>query len=392
MDINVNALVLGLGINGLAVVRSLGEQGLKVAGVFNDRKSELGIHSKYLSGSHVFDSKKSPGELFRICKKLTGDSGERPVIICTTDLFSELVASHTELFESSFILTTPDKDLYWRFLYKQPTAQICMDNHLKIPMTVFVKEDECLFSACENMNYPAIIKPDLTYEETFPGKVVVVNDRQELNKFISKYSHLQSKVVIQEVIPSGDGKLYIVSTFSDKDGRVKSIYTGKKLRSYLPDFGVTCYGVSCEIETLKSISEKFLNDISYTGFADLEFAYNEETDEYYFIELNIRTSYLNQLYKDSGINLNYIGYLASKGLPFEHLINEQKQEVYWCDFTRDVGSFYRKYKSKKIGLIDWVRDLVRSRSYAYFSISDLKPYIFSIHQTLSTQLSKIIRS
>lgn len=387
----MNALVLGLGINGLAVVRSLGEQGLKVAGVYNDGQSELGIHSRYLSGSHLFDPEKSSEELFEICQQLTDESSERPVIICTTDLFSELVASHSELFESRFILTTPNKDLYWRFLYKQPTAQICMDNDVKIPMTVFVKESECLLSACEDMHFPAIIKPNLTYEETFPGKVVVVNNSQELDEFVSQYSHLQSKVVVQEVIPSGDGKLYIVSTFSDKNGKVQSIYTGKKLRSYLPDFGVTCYGVSYEIEKLKSISETFLNDISYSGFADLEFAYNEEADEYYFIELNIRTSYLNQLYKDSGINLNYIGYLASKNLPYEHLINNQQQEVHWCDFARDVGSFYRKYKDNKLGLIDWIRDLIKSRSFAYFNTSDLKPFMFSIHQIFSAQIIKITR-
>jgi D-aspartate ligase len=391
MGTNVDAIVLGLGINGLAVIRSLGERGLKVSGLYNDASDEIGRYSKYLSSTKCFDKNNVADVLFQACVDLLGDEKSKPVLICTTDLFSELVASNSELFESRFILTTPKQDLYWKFLKKQPTASISIENNLKIPKTIFVKESESLLEKCENLEYPVIIKPDVTFEETFPAKVIVASVKTELLAFIEEYPHLESKVVVQEIIPSGDGKLYMVSTFSDQDGEVKAIYTGKKVRSYLPDFGVTSYGISCSCEELKVTATKFLNDIKYTGFADLEFAYDEDKDEFYFIELNIRTSYLNQLYKDSGVDLNYVGYLAAKGKDFSHLICNQVDGVRWCDLTRDLGSCYRKIKAGKVSFFDCIIDILKARSFAYFNLKDLRPFLASLLQIIQIQYNKFKR-
>ncbi len=391
MGTNMDVIVLGLGINGLAVVRSLGERRLKIGGIYNDANDEIGIYSKYLSSTSCFTKTDESEILFQACLGLLGECSTKPVLICTTDLFSELVASNSSMFEERFILTTPQQDLYWKFLKKQPTARISMDNNLKIPKTIFVNLDEKLLDECKGLIYPVIIKPNITFEKTFPAKVIIANDISELEGFVRDYPHLETKVVVQEIIPSGDGKLFIVSTFSDKNGEVQAIYTGKKVRSYLPDFGVTSYGISCSCEELKLTVTSFLNSINYTGFADLEFAYDEEQDEYYFIELNIRTSYLNQLYKDSGVDLNYIGYLSSKEEDYQFLISNQVDGVRWCDFIRDLGSCYRKIKDGKISLLDCIVDISKARSFAYFNIKDVRPFIFSLIQVINHQLNKLKR-
>ena len=389
MGTNVDAIVLGLGINGLAVVRSLGEKGLIVGGLYNNVSEEPGVFSKYLSNKKYFNKENSALDLFRVCTDLIGETRDKVVIICTTDLFSELVAANSDIYNDRFILTTPDKNLYWKFLKKQPTAKICMDNKLQIPETIFVEEGGDLLDKCKNLSFPAIIKPDITYEETFPSKVIVANTMDEIKQFLMDYPKLESKVVIQEIIPSGDGKLFIVSTYSDCTGTVRAIYTGKKVRSYLPDFGVTSYGISCSCEDLKLTATNFLNKIKYSGFADLEFAYDEVKNEYFFIELNIRTSYLNQLYKDSGVDLNYVGYLASKGLPYDHLSIKQKDDVRWCDFTRDLGSCYWKIKEGKVKFVDCVVDIFRARSFAYFNINDLRPFMVSIKYFLVSKMKRL---
>jgi D-aspartate ligase len=392
MVTNVDAIILGLGINGLAVVRSLGVQGLKIGGVFNEAKDEVGIYSKYLISSKYFNVSDAPNSLYNICLSLIGDQKEKAVLICTTDLFSEFVASNSLLFKKRFIITTPNNDLYWKFLNKQPTAKICIDKNLKIPVTFFVENGGNLLDKCKDLLYPAIIKPNLTFEKSFPGKVIVVKKKYELEEFIKEYPELESKVVVQEIIPSGDGKLFIVSTFSDSEGIVRAIFTGKKVRSYLPDFGVTSYGISCSCEKLKDTTTNFLNEINYTGFADLEFAYDEYKNEYYFIELNIRTSYLNQLYKDSGIDLNYIAYLSSIDKDYSHLLMDQKDGVRWIDFTRDLGSCYRKIKDGKISFHNCFFDILKSRSFAHLSFKDLNPFYISIIQFLLIKINKFKRS
>ncbi len=380
----MDVIVLGLGVNGLAVVRSLGEKGLTISGVYNDSFDELGVHSKYIKECRNVRKACTKDELLTACDNmLLSSSIKKPVLICTTDAFASVVAENQDVFSQRFLLTVPSKEIYWQFLAKQPTAAICTNNSLAIPKTVFVSKEESLLEACQDINYPVIVKPDLTFDDAFPGKNVIVNNRAELEQFLVSYPQLESRVVAQEIVPSGDGKIFVVTTFSDVNGKVRSAYSGKKIRQYLPDYGVTCFGVSIEIPELKQKVITFLEKIGYIGFATLEFAYNEETDEYLFIELNIRTFYHNQLFKDAGLDINYNAYLLASGQVTDDLLIKQKDDVHWIDFTRDLGSYRRKRVQNKIIFSDWIRDVLKARSFAYLNRKDMKPFIVSIARLFS---------
>ena len=372
----MNVVVLGLGVNGLAVVRSLGERGLSIAGIALDDDKELGRHSKYLSDVKIFDAGSSGSNLLNICKSFKLP-GKKPFLICTSDLFANLVAEKQAEFSDLFELSVPSEDLYWKFLQKQPTAKICMDNSVPIPKTVFVSIPGTLISDISDIQFPVIIKPNLTYEEGFPGKNVIAHNKQDVIDFLDEYPSLETKIVVQEIIKSGDGSIFVVSTYSNDEGKVEGVYCGRKIRQYLPDYGVTCFGVSESNDYLKELSVRFLNTIGYKGFATLEFALDEKTGEYYFIELNIRTFYHNQLFKDAGVDLNWIAY-RSKIDGESNFQIEQVDKVLWVDFTRDLGSFLRKYKDGKIKIVSWLRDIAKAKSFAYWNKRDVKPFYMSI--------------
>lgn len=384
----MDVLVLGLGVNGLAVVRSLGEKALKVNGIALDDDKELGKYSKYITDYKIFYSGDCADDLLRLCKSLSSND-TKPFLICTCDLFANLIAENQELFEKYFVLSVPNSNLYWKFLQKQPTAQICMDNHVPIPETIFVSDTGSLLNKLSDISYPVIIKPNLTYEESFPGKNVIAQNRNEVVDFLSQYPELETKVVVQEIIESGDGSIYVVSTYSDKNGKVQGVYCGRKIRQYLPDYGVTCFGVSESNQYLKELSVNFLETIGYEGFATLEFALDKKTGNYYFIELNIRTFYHNQLFKDAGVDLNWIAYQSSIENKDDFKL-EQLDGVFWIDLTRDMGSFYRKYREKKIKISTWFRDIRRANSYAYLSFPDMKPFYMSILLLLKIAFRRLI--
>ncbi|WP_281560880.1 hypothetical protein [Thalassomonas sp. RHCl1] len=390
----MDAIVLGLGVNGLAVTRSLGCQHLKVAGIYHDN-GDLGRYSRYLNAVEKLPDSFDAKQVLAACRAVSSaqdKTGHKPVLICTTDQFAETLAGHSELFAPYFLLTTPSKELYWRFLAKQATADICNEHNFPIPETCYSKTAGELAALTKNLSYPVIIKPDLTFDGGFPGKNVVVNSHQELTDFIGRYPELETRVVAQSIVPSGDGNIYVVSSFSDQNGKVRVIYSGKKIRQYLPDYGVTCFGVSEHQEKLKQTVSDFLEAIGYRGFATLEFAYDEATDSFIFIELNIRTFYHNQLFKDAGLDINYLAYqLTTKCATLPPCLSRQKDGVYWLDFTRDFGSFIRKRKSGKLTLLPWLKDISKARSFAYFDRGDLKPFIASVRKFIIISLSGLFQ-
>lgn len=376
----MDAIVLGLGVNGLAVVRSLGEKKLLVAGIYQDFNDELGIHSRYLKKIKKIPSRYTKDELLAACLNLieAKESGQnKTVIFCSSDGFAATISKHQPLFEQYFIITTPDQNMYWHFVAKQPTADICITHNFPIPNTIYCTEKNQLLIKTQHLTYPVIIKPNLTFGDEFPGKNLIAQTKDELVKFICDYPQLETEVVVQEIVPSGDGKIYLVTTYSDKTGKVRIAYSGKKIRQYLPDYGVTCFGVSESNKHLKQITIQFLEAINYTGYATLEFAYDEKNERFYFIELNIRSFYHNQLFKDAGLDINYLAYQleTQTGNNSEQCLMHQKDGVYWLDFTRDFGSFLRK---RHLTTLLWLKSLSKARSFAYFDKKDIKPFIVSI--------------
>jgi len=403
----MDAIVLGLGVNGLAVVRSLGEKSLRVAGIYHDKDDELGIYSRYLNKIEKISLSYTKDELLTACLKLVETKDElltaclklvetketaqkKAVIFCTTDSFAATISKHQSLFEQHFIITTPDQNMYWHFVAKQPTADICTTNNFPIPKTIYCTDKNQLLIKAQHLTYPLIIKPNLTFGDEFPGKNLIAQTKADLSKFICDYPQLETEVVVQEIVPSGDGKIYLVTTYSDRTGKVRIAYSGKKIRQYLPDYGVTCFGVSETNEHLKQITIQFLEDINYTGYATLEFAYDEKNDRFYFIELNIRSFYHNQLFKDAGLDINYLAYQleAQTGNNSEQCLMHQKDGIYWLDFTRDFGSFLRK---KQLTTFSWLKSLTKARSFAYFDIKDIKPFIVSIKVFILLTLKNIFR-
>jgi predicted ATP-grasp superfamily ATP-dependent carboligase len=78
---------------------------------------------------------------------------------------------------------------------------------------------------------------------------------------------LLGKCVIQQVISSGDGDILVTATYSGSSGTVEAIYSGRKIRQYLPDYGATCFGISERHAMLEESTRAFLNNIRYRGFA-----------------------------------------------------------------------------------------------------------------------------
>jgi predicted ATP-grasp superfamily ATP-dependent carboligase len=242
------------------------------------------------------------------------------------------------------------------------------------------------------MAFPVIVKPRYTFDATFPGKNAVFNNAKGLLTFFDG-SELIEKSIVQQIIPSGDGDILVAASYSGADGTVKAMYSGRKIRQFRPDYGATCFGISERHLAIEEQSRTFLNNIGYKGFAALEFSRSRTDGRAYFLELNTRTYYHNQLFADAGVDLTQIGYLEMTGRDYEtmRVHTVQREGLIWLDFLRDMNSIRIKRTQGKITYRQWLRSIVKARSFAYWNWRDPLPFFLGSLCLLKRLYFKLMR-
>jgi predicted ATP-grasp superfamily ATP-dependent carboligase len=375
--VSSGAIVLGGDVNGIAVIRSLGRLGVRCGALLSPLRADHARHSRYLTCSRVVPADASDSQLTSGIDSVASQLDGAPcVLIPTTDRFSQFLGRNREALAKQYHVCNPAQTLCDTFLDKWQTAELCRSNDLLIPPTFCPSTDAELAEIARDLRYPAIVKPRHTFGTSFPGKNAVIENENDLIGFLAG-SALLGHCVIQQVIRSGDGDIIVTATYSGSSGTVEAIYSGRKLRQYLPDYGATCFGISERHLALEEGTRAFLDNIRYQGFAALEFARSRDDGKAYFLELNTRTYYHNQLFADAGVDLTQVAYLSTTGNhdKIKFALRSQREGLIWLDFRRDYQSMRLKRKQGRITAFGWMRSLLSARSFACWNWRDPVPFV-----------------
>ena len=388
------AIVLGTEVNGIAVIRSLGRIGVRCAAIRTPVRGDHAPRSRYLSFTLDIPLDATDEDLLAVIRQASARlGGATPTVVMpTTDRFAEFLSRNQEVMGSEFFACCPDRPTADAFLDKWKTAIICSAHGILIPFTACPTTTEELEADAARLRYPVIVKPRFTFGTEFPGKNAVIDGAGPLARFF-RGTRLLGQCVIQEIIPSGDGDILVIAAYSGIDGLVRAVYSGRKIRQYLPDYGATCFGVSERCPELEQASRRFLNAIGYKGFAALEFARSREDGRAYFLELNTRTYYHNQLFADAGIDLTQIAYADRTGHNRASATGSmiQRDGIVWLDFRRDFQSMRIKRGRGQISFGRWLCSLKRARSFAVWNWRDPLPFFFACGWRSAEMLANLVR-
>jgi predicted ATP-grasp superfamily ATP-dependent carboligase len=386
----VPAVVAGLGTNGLGVVRSLGRMGVPVVGVYG-RPQEAGRFSRYCRPVKFpvleQDEKAYLDGLLRLGEDLGG-----AVLFPTSDEALQLVSHHRTSLGASFRFAVPDVQTLDLIISKSGTQELAERCGVPIPPTSFPQKPEDIEALCGTMRFPCIIKPLDTFSVKFPdrAKNAVVAGPDDMRDFFQRHPYFLGQTVIQEIVRGGDGHIFICAAYFDADSEPLAIYTGRKIRQYPPDYGVTCLGESVYMPELAELTVRFLKQIKFRGLVAAEYVRDRKTGAYYFLEMNARSYYHNMLFTDCGVNLAYVAYRDLLGDTITPQTRPQREGIWWLDFQRDLSSCWRKHKKGEITWGEWFRTIIRARSFAYLDRRDVKPYFYSVYLLLKILLEKAV--
>jgi predicted ATP-grasp superfamily ATP-dependent carboligase len=302
------------------ILSSLSREGLFVIGLSHDStcpafKSKF-INKKIISPN--LDEDNYAYIIFLLKLKIKG------VIIYSNDLSAMVCSEHkSELVKAGFDIVISDSKILKTAFDKWDCYNFANHNGVKSARSIFINAPSELFPAWEQLNKPIILKPT----RLAGGNYIKVVDKSMLEEAwnkVNRYNLLSpghhSRIIMQEWLTYEITDIWSCETVYDRQHQNQGFYSIKRIRSSL-DRVTSVYtsrlfaGEYQQNKRLETITKKLLDNLSWQGFAHVEFMYVPEDDEYYLAEINPRLPGYSYFPSNSGYNMGYLYYKAAISEP-----------------------------------------------------------------------------
>jgi predicted ATP-grasp superfamily ATP-dependent carboligase len=163
------------------------------------------------------------------------------------------------------------------------------------------------------------------------------------------------------------------------------------MRQYPINYGASVYTKQKYVPELYDIGAKFLEGVKFKGFAEIEFKKDEETENFYLIEVNVRTTNLNNLLYKVGINMPYIAYRDLTGNPLPNdAVTWDTNRAFWYAYE-DILAIKEYIRTKQLTLSQVITSFFRPKAYAIWDIKDPKPFFVFLNSKISRVFDKIFK-
>lgn len=372
-------LILGCDSNGYGVIRSIAKfnRNIPIIGVDFNPKSP-GLFSNYLNEKRIIsdpnkNEENTINDLFNLGKQFD----EKPVVIITSDIFLSLFNANRERISKHFLFNIPSENLLNNLLDKRKQYEIIAGLNVNLPKTVFVSKDKGI-QDIDDIKFPVFVKGAFPHiwKQYYTEKGFVAIDGAQLISKIREIRVCNLDLVIQELIVGPNNNHYKVSAYYDKNGEPKLFFTTQKVRQFPYDFGVGSYMKSKRIEKLLEVGRRIFDTLHYTGIGSIEFKKDERDGKFKFIELNPRMWQQNYQATLSGLNFAEYYYKDCIGEKIE--FNDKFVEnITYIDTVNDFQSFMLNKKITDESYFDWIKQVLKADSYAFYEVKDVMPILHS---------------
>lgn len=388
-----SALVMNNFYNGLSIIQELGHKKVPVYAL--DFERSVGTYSRFAKYYQCPNPTTHETEfvdfLYDLCLKLS----DSPVIFPTNDAWAMAIARYKEKLSKVASPCVSDIKTIELLLDKKLFSQWCNKQGYPTPAVYEFGQ----LGSIENIKYPLIVKPmqrrissdnqkNLVDQKVFNKyRVILIASYDELVHTRSVLGEYAESFLIQEFVPGLSNQMYTIGVYANREGVLKGIFTGRKVRGYPADSGDCVLGQSEQIpEQLIEIVTDFCKASKYFGIAEFEFKKNSETGEYTLIEVNPRSWSWVGITPDCDVSLPWIAYSDITENKEVDLIRSNKKtgEVKFVRLTFDLLNCVFRYKRDgyqdwAMSIAAWVKSLkCKKLVIAEINHGDVLPFLFTL--------------
>ena len=350
-------------INPLAIIRSLGELGIKSIFIGVKHKAPVASASKYIQ---KFYPVVSDEEAFDVLTKSYGSvfekTGCKPFLFFGDDSTVELSEKRRDELEGRFIFfNAKENGKLTKYMNKHEILALAEKHGVK---TLSSEVVDCGVLPTK-VDYPIITKAISPNSGAWKGDVYICNNEDELKTAYQKIKSPQ--VLLQKFI---DKKTEVaLEGYSTLHG--KEMFVGVQC-SYLYNIkGYYSPYYKCEPfkdETLKSKLNSMLEEVGFEGLFEIEFLVDKD-GEMYFSEINFRNSPWSH---SSSIAGNPLPSLWAQSM----LTGEGTEPEEFEPFNSMVEPFdyHQRVECGMMSLPQWLKAFKETKCTHYYDPDDIGPY------------------
>lgn len=381
------AIVLGNGITALSVAQPLGRNAVPVYLLGSDRH-DIAYHSRYVTAIDQGDVR-DPEVLLDQIQQIANSLDSKPVLLCCTDFFLQMVLTDRERIGELCHLNLPSSEAIATVLNKGLFGEFCTTHNLPAPRSWTLESPENFEECRGKARFPVAIKPLFSHNakaENFNhdgrySRMILAKNANELKRYYTELTGYGANLVVQEYIDGPDSEHY--SYVSCRDAHAKEVVgIGlRKLRVFPIHAGVGTFVEVTEDNELVTESNRLLDKLNYKGISSVCFKRDMNSGRLILHEVNGRFPQPHSGSRLCGIDLPHVTYQVALGEKpaLQRVAAEQRK---WIILGLDFDAFRRYRRQGEMSTLDWLKSLRQVRVVTEFSWDDLKPFLFFLKNRL----------
>ncbi len=367
------AVVYGLLHAGLAIVRSLGREGIPVEGIALQRY-EFGLRSRYLRRRTLAADDDAVLEALRHA----GAQGERPVLFLERDENVDTVLRHwDEVHELADVPLPDDPEPVLRLRRKDLLPEAAAEAGVPSPYTVRAESEEAIRSG--GLEPPLLVKPleGQEFALALGEKAVPAATIDEAVAAWRRAKDRGFETIVQELIPDSHEQVYSLFTYIGRAGEPLASVVGRKVRQGPLRFGTSAVFAAGHDDEVHELGLRLLRTAGYTGFAHVELVRDPRDGLLKAIEVNTRPPVWAGIAMGPELGIARVAYDDLCGAAGE--ARTMTEQLTWIYLAKDVWVSAQMAKRGELPPREFLRHyLRRNKVRATFAADDPAPAIASL--------------
>ena len=369
------AIVFGGGMNGLGVVRNLGNAGIKVYCV--TERVDLAAFSRRCHKRIVIPNFRERKDLVKsFLENFSRKTSSRPVIFATDDIGTLMLSELASCLRDDYSFVVPNREVAETLVVKNKFYDSLTKTAIPFPHIYTLDEFGGMENLKRKVHYPLFIRPSVSprFSRVFKRKGFIVANEEELDYYYGLALRQKIDVMFQEIVFGPDTCQYGINGLFGRSGEPLAFFAYHRLRGWPVMFGNSSLMESRPLSELSKMLNSlitYLRSIGYYGVMDAELRKDTRDNQFKLIEVNARSWWQNSFPTKCGQNLIFKAYLDAIG---QRITPSEKYAVgiKWVDALSDLRS---SIQGGEIMRLKWFRSLKSIRDFAFFDLSDPLPFL-----------------
>jgi D-aspartate ligase len=371
------AVVIGSDYKALAVVRSLGRRGIRVAVL--DDGHVLANWSRYVQRTFAWPAAGEAEKVAYLIDLARRNAMRGWAIYPTEDEAAALLARNREALADWYRLTVlvPWETLRWAY-DKRLTYRLASDLGVGYPRTFYPQSTQDIRSY--RGAYPAILKPAIRAEfNRFTSAKAWPAD--DLETLVSRYGEAcdlidPSLIMVQEQIPGG-GECQLSYAALCRQGEPLASVVARRTRQWPMDFGrASTYVETVVAPDVEEIARRLLSALRFDGIVEVEFKRDPRDGRLKLLDINPRVWGWHSLGAAAGVDFTYLLWNMVSGTSTARL--RGRPGVRWVRALTDVPTVIGEMRAGRLSLTSYLASLRGPIEFAVLARDDLLPAVVEL--------------